>query len=281
MRIWQTGCKPRTLSLPQSGLCRLFESITDSDETLLPKTILSIIRSEVDVLNCALFLLPTTGQPWLLGHAETTAAPGMEQAWNAYVHKHHRHDMALQEILRTRHRGDLVQSTMLLHQDANDIIDAGYRTVYDSAGTSQRFAIFRQLKDNHGLLICAYRAASSRAFSSSDLDFLELSSPCLSEAAVQRYQVLPPNPLQISDKLEALQNDLQIRLSKREYEIVLCIARGLTLPSAADAMGIQPASAITYRKRAFEKLEIRTQRELFSRLMAPTVHPQAYSGMGS
>jgi len=32
-------------------------------------------------------------------------------------------------------------------------------------------------------------------------------------------------------------------------------------------MGIQPASAITYRNRGFAKLNIRTQQELFSKLM--------------
>lgn len=267
MRIWQASQQTGKFSVSQAGLCELLASITDEDRTRLPEATLRLIRSEVDVLNCALFLLPATGQPWLLGHAEAAGMANSAPAWGAYVDKHYQQDIALQEVLRSRAATPALQSTILLHQDADDIIDPAYRTIYNSTGTAQRFAIFRQLKGNNNLLIGIYRAATARAFSRADLNYLELLSACLSEAAVQRYRVMPPTLALSADKLNALQAQLETKLSKREYDLILYIARGMTLPAAAKAMGIQPASAITYRNRGFAKLNIRTQQELFSKLM--------------
>lgn len=267
MRIWQASQQTGKFSVSQAGLCELLASITDEDRTRLPEATLRLIRSEVDVLNCALFLLPATGQPWLLGHAEAAGMANSAPAWSAYVDKHYQRDIALQEVLRSRAATPALQSTILLHQDADDIVDPAYRTIYNSTGTAQRFAIFRQLKGNNNLLIGIYRAATARAFSRADLNYLELLSACLSEAAVQRYRVMPPTLALSADKLNALQAQLETKLSKREYDLILYIARGMTLPAAAKAMGIQPASAITYRNRGFAKLNIRTQQELFSKLM--------------
>lgn len=249
------------------GLAFLLASITDEDRTRLPEATLRLIRSEVDVLNCAMFLLPGAGQPWLLGHAEAAGMQDSAPAWGAYVDQYYQRDLALQEVLRSRAANPAAKSTILLHQDADDIIDPAYRTIYNSTGTAQRFAIFRQLKGNNNLLIGIYRAATARAFSSADLNYLELLSACISEAAVQRYRVMPPNLALSADRLDALQAQLETKLSKREYDLILYIARGMTLPAAAKAMGVQPASAITYRNRGFAKLNIRTQQELFSKLM--------------
>ncbi len=267
MRIWQAGQQAEKFPVSQAGLCELLASITDEDRTRLPKATLRLIRSEVDVLNCALFLLPATGQPWLLGHAEAEGMQDSTPAWSAYVRQHYQRDIALQQVLRSRVANPVCQSTILLHHDADDIIDTAYRTMYNNIGTAQRFGIFRQLKGNNNLLIGIYRSASARAFSRADLNYLELLSACLAEAAVQRYRVMPPSLALSADRLDALQARLETKLSKREYDLILYIARGMTLPAAAKAMGIQPASAVTYRNRGFAKLNIRTQQELFSRLM--------------
>lgn len=267
MRIWQTNQQPSTFPVSQAAWCDLLASITDEDRSRLPEATLRVIRAEVDVLNCALFLLPATGQPWLLGHAEASEKPNAESAWGSYVNEHYQRDMALQQVLRSPAAVSPSQSAILLHQDADDIVDPAYRTIYNSTGTAQRFAIFRRLKGNNSLLIGIYRSAAAQAFSRADLNYLELLSPCLSEAAVQRFRVAPPTLALSAHRLDLLQAELHTKLSKREYDLILCIARGMTLPAAAKAMGIQPASAVTYRNRGFAKLNIRTQQELFSRLM--------------
>ena len=271
MRIWQSSQQPARISVAPAGLSRLLAAITDEDRSQLPQAILDLVRSEVDVINCALFLLPAVGQPWLLGHAEVNNPTVVASAWGAYLDQYYQRDIGLQQVLRHDNLSVLSRSSILLHQDASDIIDTGYRNdCYDNTGTSQRFAIFRKIKGNNNLLIGIYRSASAKALSASDLHYLELLADCLSEAAVQRYRIMPQTLVLSANKLDSLQQELDTKLSKREYDLILCIARGMTIPAAAKAMGIKTVSAVTYRNRGFAKLNIRTQQELFAKLMEHT-----------
>lgn len=267
MRIWKTSPQSQKFPISQSGLFQLLAAITNDDPKMLPQAILDLVRSEVDMLNCALFLLPATGQPLLLGHAESRLF-GAPKASGAYVEQYYQRDIALQEVVRHNNSASMSRSTILLHQSAHDIVDPAYRTAcYDAAGTTQRFGIFRQLKDNNNLFIGIYRSASVQALSPADLHYLELLADCLGEAAVQRYSVMPQAYSLSANKLDLIQSELKTKLSKREYDLILHIARGLTIPAASKAMGIKAASAVTYRNRGFAKLNIRTQQELFAKLI--------------
>lgn len=269
MRIWKGNPPPGSkFPISQSGLSQLLSAITDEDQARLPRAILDLVRAEVDMLNCAMFLLPARGQPLLLGHAESRPSPTPPSASSAYIRQHYQRDIALQEVLRSNTQAPQAGSTILLHQNAQDIVDPAYRNAcYDSVGTLQRFGIFRQLGNNNNLFIGLYRTARAQALSQADLRYLELLANCLGEAAVQRFRTMPQAPALSASGLDRLQAGLDNKLSKREYDLVLSIARGLTVPAAAQAMGIKTASAITYRNRGFAKLGVRTQQELFARLM--------------
>lgn len=271
MRIWKANQQGGKIMISAAGLSSLLASITDTDHTQFPRAILDLIRTEVEVINCALYLLPRAGQPYMLGHAEVENTIGTALAWGAYVDRYYQRDIALQQVLRSSDLASASRSTILLHQDASDIPDAAYRNVcYENTGTAQRFAMFRQLKGGSNLLIGVYRSAAVRALAASDLHYLELLADCLSEAAVQRYRAVPQAMLLSIGKLDSLQNGLEVKLSKREYDVVSAIARGLTLPAAAKSMNIKTVSAITYRNRGFAKLGVRTQQELFAKLMEET-----------
>lgn len=269
MRIWKASPQADKLPVSQAGLARLMAAITNEDSSCLPQAILDLVRSEVDMLNCALFMLPASGRPWLLGHAESrpSRAP---VASGAYVEHFHQRDLALQEVLRGS-RASPSGAPILLHQSAQDILDPAYRSAcYEEAGTVQRFGIFRRLPQDNSLLIGIYRSACARALSPSDLRYLEFLADCLSEAVVQRFRSMPHAATLSAQKLDRLQATLQTRLSRREYDLVLSIARGMTLAQAAKVMGVKPTTAITYRNRGFAKLNVRTQQELFARLMELT-----------
>lgn len=267
MRIWKTNPQSEKFPISQSGLFQLLAAITNEDPKLLPQAMLNLVRSEVDMLNCALFLLPATGKPLLLGNAQSHS-PSAPSASGAYIEQYYQRDIALQEVLRRNNTASPQGSTILLHQSAQDIVDPAYRNAcYDNADTTQRFGIFRHLKGNNNLFIGIYRSARAQALSPADLHYLELLADCLGEAAVQRYSVMPQAYSLSANKLDLIQNELGTKLSKREYDLILHIARGLTIPAAAKAMGIKAVSAVTYRNRGFAKMGIRTQQELFARLI--------------
>src|SRR5690606_13490407 len=96
MRIWKGNPPPGSkFPISQSGLSQLLSAITDEDRTRLPRAILDLVRAEVDMLNCAMFLLPARGQPLLLGHAESRPSPAPPSASNAYIRQHYQRDIAL------------------------------------------------------------------------------------------------------------------------------------------------------------------------------------------
>jgi DNA-binding CsgD family transcriptional regulator/DNA-binding Lrp family transcriptional regulator len=56
------------------------------------------------------------------------------------------------------------------------------------------------------------------------------------------------------------------RLSRREWEVALALARGMTQAEAGRSLGISPLTAVTLTKRIYKKLGIRRRAELVSRL---------------
>jgi DNA-binding CsgD family transcriptional regulator len=58
-------------------------------------------------------------------------------------------------------------------------------------------------------------------------------------------------------------------LSKRELDVLRCVLEGLTAVEIAEIMGVQPSSVTTYQKRAYKRLGISSQRQLFALCMAP------------
>lgn len=51
--------------------------------------------------------------------------------------------------------------------------------------------------------------------------------------------------------------------------VLRCVLEGLTAVEIAEIMGVQPSSVTTYQKRAYKRLGISSQRQLFALCMAP------------
>lgn len=67
-----------------------------------------------------------------------------------------------------------------------------------------------------------------------------------------------------ADMAGALTSLLSDRLTKRESEVLVCILQGMRTEGIAIQLGVKPASIVTFRKRAYTKLGIATQAELFA-----------------
>ncbi|ESR72884.1 hypothetical protein T266_01445 [Pseudomonas aeruginosa VRFPA05] len=71
MRIWESRSNGDPLSLPPRLLTALLGAVTDDERPRLPQAMLDLARHEVEVINCALFLLPDAhGRPQFLSHAQ-------------------------------------------------------------------------------------------------------------------------------------------------------------------------------------------------------------------
>jgi DNA-binding CsgD family transcriptional regulator len=89
------------------------------------------------------------------------------------------------------------------------------------------------------------------------------SRPCLPQPRVvfvRRGEAPPGQERPIADTASPT------RLSPREWDVALALARGMTQAEAGHSLGISPLTAVTLTKRIYKKLGIRRRAELVSRL---------------
>ena len=148
-----------------------------------------------------------------------------------------------------------------------DIEDQGYQKLW-----CEQFAIVDRLslliKADGGLYCCnLYRQQTP--FSERDVDIIETLGPLLSALAVKHtrlagslsgFQTREAQIQELSDRIRQLDD----RLSERELQVCARILLGMSSEGIALDLDIKIASVQTYRKRAYAKLTISSQNELFA-----------------
>ncbi|WP_027014367.1 helix-turn-helix transcriptional regulator [Comamonas composti] len=259
MHIWPLQPQTGSLRVEPAAISDLLASITEPDSSLLPRAILNLVRGEVEAINCAIFLLPAGGQPWLMGHAQVPGRHHVPSVGGSYADSYYQRDLSLQHALRLS-REDAGR-TMLLHHNASDIHDHEYRLrCYEEVDTRQRFAVVRPINERDSLMVGIYRA--SAAMSSGDLAFLSQTARWVGEAAVQRLRARPPAGVAAEEAILALESRLRVRLSHRERQVLLAMVQARTLPATAQGLGVALTSVVTYRNRALAKLGLGSRHEL-------------------
>lgn len=111
-----------------------------------------------------------------------------------------------------------------------------------------------------------YRTVEQGRFSPSQVERLSRSAPGLGAAVARHFQAQNPPDHNPFDALELLfsTSDPLTRLTYREKEVCLRILSGFSSEAISVDLGIGLQSTLTYRKRAYEKLGISSQNELFA-----------------
>jgi DNA-binding CsgD family transcriptional regulator len=150
-----------------------------------------------------------------------------------------------------------------LHRD--DINDPWYRRVFfDEVNLGGKLAIFEPAMPE-GVYLNFYHAAQKPEFSAKETGNLAFLSPFLAEILLKHHEMTrhasaPPG-------LETMQELLirkAPRLAGREIEVCARIVGGFSSEAIALELGIAASSVATYRKRAYAKLGISSQNELFA-----------------
>ncbi|WP_426441436.1 helix-turn-helix transcriptional regulator [Bradyrhizobium genosp. P] len=111
-----------------------------------------------------------------------------------------------------------------------------------------------------------YRTVEQGRFSPQQVERLSSIAPGLGAAVARHFQAQSPLDDHPFDKLELLFStcDPLRRLTHREKEVCLRILSGFTSEAISVDLGISLQSTFTYRKRAYGKLGISAQNELFT-----------------
>jgi DNA-binding CsgD family transcriptional regulator len=150
-----------------------------------------------------------------------------------------------------------------------DIGDAAYRLAcFERAGICERLTV---AGTGAGQLIALnlYRLDSSGGFSDAELTTLESLAPLLAALAAKHVDMVSMRlrSRDRADRIQALDARLHAisgRLTVREREVLARVMLGMTSEGIALDLAIGLNTVLTYRKRAYARLGLTSQAELFA-----------------
>jgi DNA-binding CsgD family transcriptional regulator len=148
---------------------------------------------------------------------------------------------------------------VLLHSlRKSELPDSRWRDRYDAVGLDERVSLLVALDDGWAFMN-AYRPPNCGVSMEGAIQAFGAQAPVLA-AAVRRHLELV-RPMATPEATGAAPHG--IALSAREQQVVDAILAGASTKVCARMLGLSPTSVATYRQRAFDKLGIHRQVQLF------------------
>lgn len=146
----------------------------------------------------------------------------------------------------------------LSHQFEHEVADEAYRLLcYGSTGIRERLSLLSVFPDGYRVAISFYRNHAYRDYGDRDVDWLAAQG-ALVGATVMRHVQIVRRP----GRQDLHLRNLMASLPARERELMAHVVDGCTTKEAARRMEVSVTTALTYRYRAFQRLGIRSHREL-------------------
>lgn len=225
-------------------------------------TCLDVLDEHFGVDHWALFRYRADGNVQCVASASRFRAAAAQSNVQQFINRCHRVDPSL-IALRQRQP----EPACVAEMQVGDIQDRQYRHCFETAGVKERISFFvRPGTELNQLSI--YRGARNAALSPAGIEgFAELASLIMKSGTKhEELSCLDPRahgPLAV-DSIEHLLRLAPLGLSQRESEVCARAAAGHTIVDTAAELQIKNTSVITYRQRAYEKLNISRQSELLA-----------------
>lgn len=149
--------------------------------------------------------------------------------------------------------------------DIGDIRDRQYRQCFEATRVHERLSFFSRLGPNLYQL-SIFRGARRPTFSTPEMKHFTSVAGLILETAFQHETLCgeaAPAPRHLNlEAIERLLKFLPGGLSRRECEVCSRAVAGKTIEGTALDLNISRTSVITYRQRAYQKLNISRQNEL-------------------
>lgn len=129
---------------------------------------------------------------------------------------------------------------------------------------SDQLSLLLQPAADIWLSVNLYRARDAGTFQPREIELIERLAPLIGHAAKHHYSLRGQSQTGISQMMLARLRGLCAELSKRELDSLRGVLEGHTAAEIAEQMGVKPSSVVTYQKRAYRRLGISSQRQLFA-----------------
>lgn len=268
MRSWQLD-QPTPNGHVQIGrAASLMAAIGDANLDAFAAAVLKLVDDIPAISHCTAFAYEAGHRPRIMSAADHRGSSYIRDISELYSSRFHVMD-SNHDIITAVSSGKTSTSILLHHQTIDDVQNSAYRAVcYREPNVTDRLSFLVQPSDDVWLSVNLYNDRSKGAFAPDVIQRLEALGPLLMHAARQHYALHARVGTDISRLALLRLRRFCPDLSKRELDVIRGILEGRTAQDIGELIGIKPSSVVTYQKRAYRRLGISSQRELFSMCLA-------------
>jgi DNA-binding CsgD family transcriptional regulator len=227
--------------------------------------LLSALKRIVAIDHLSLIRFDDPSRPPIFESAIWRSSTHTAEVQRAYLGGLYRHDPSL-----TLAYG--IEGVRVLRVRRDSIADSSYRdAIFVRAGIRERLTI--AATDGARLVtLNLYRRDQSGAFAAGEIDTVESLAELLAALAVKHVRMVGAllRSRDRSDRVAALMARLAAlddRLTGRELDVLARVLLGMTSEGIALDLRISVNTVVTYRKRAYGRLGVSSQAELFARCL--------------
>ncbi|MCP3396876.1 helix-turn-helix transcriptional regulator [Bradyrhizobium sp. CCGB20] len=230
-----------------------------------PKVLIDTLRRQADVGHCMVFALSRAGAAHCLLDAGNIPIGGDLGA--AYAGQFHESDPNRDALLEGEGGAPI-----MLPAFAPRMYGARYRKIFfHDSGIVDKCATAIWTGDTC-FYVNFYRITAQGRFSAAQRERLRAIAPAIGASVARHFQE-GATPDQTLAALFATRAPLAA-LTRREQEVCRRILEGFSSEAISQALGISLHSTLTYRKRAYERLGISSQSELFAIVLRMLAGPR-------
>lgn len=164
------------------------------------------------------------------------------------------------------------QALQAIHLAAGDVADRAHRqAIYERYQLRERLSVASALADGAILSVNLYRHADQDGFGERELQTFQQLAPGLFALVARQIALCPPAAARFGARRQSYRDtllNLAPGMPERELDVCVRLLTGMSHDGIACDLGIGASTVKTYRNRAFERLAIHHNNELFALLLA-------------
>ncbi|WP_407792352.1 helix-turn-helix transcriptional regulator [Pigmentiphaga litoralis] len=261
MLLFDITTAPSRAAVPAAMTASLINAIGSQD---CSRHLLQAMNYVAEFSHCTVFEFRDKGTPAFLGASGCQSSERVNRSTKAYLGRFH----CIEPMRSVMHAKE--DRIFLRHHTAADLEDDDYRRIcYDSVAIIDRLSIVAKARDNSWLIVNLFRDAYQGPLPEDRLNAVSQYASLIVLATRQGLALERQQPDTRANALPMSDNLLTATLSPREKQVCRRILAGMSHAAIAEELGVLMSSVVTFRRRAYVKLDVNNACELRRALSGP------------